>query len=345
MNKCLLLVGTKKGLFLLVSPDRSRWELTGPFHAGREINHTIYDRRTGLIFAAVNDAWFGCEISRSPDFGRSWQTAQQNPAFQANSDYQLERIWHIEPGRSSEPNVLYAGVAPAALFQSVDGGETWSEVSSLTNHPSRSRWQPGAGGLCLHSIVIDPANQNRMFVGISCRRGFPERGQRGDVATCQQGNTSRISSGQVSRIRPVRPQTPSRRRGRFASLSAESLRSLPDQECWRRLGGNHVRVTLRFWFSAGGSSPTARNALCNPAARRGISVPVRRKVVRLSQSRWRSSLGASGQRSAAKGCLRRSISRGHGDRLAGSGGSIFRDEHRKAVWIERSRRLMARDRG
>ena len=167
MNKCLLLVGTKKGLFLLVSPDRSRWELTGPFHAGREINHTIYDRRTGLIFAAVNDAWFGCEISRSPDFGRSWQTAQQNPAFQANSDYQLERIWHIEPGRSSEPNVLYAGVAPAALFQSVDGGETWSEVSSLTNHPSRSRWQPGAGGLCLHSIVIDPANQNRMFVGIS----------------------------------------------------------------------------------------------------------------------------------------------------------------------------------
>jgi photosystem II stability/assembly factor-like uncharacterized protein len=163
----LLLVGTKKGLFLLVSPDRSRWELTGPFHAGREINHAIYDRRTGLIFAAVNDAWFGCEISRSPDFGRSWQTAQQNPAFQANSDYQLERIWHIEPGRSSEPNVLYAGVAPAALFQSVDGGETWSEVSSLTNHPSRSRWQPGAGGLCLHSIVIDPANQNRMFVGIS----------------------------------------------------------------------------------------------------------------------------------------------------------------------------------
>jgi hypothetical protein len=85
----------------------------------------------------------------------------------ADSDYQLERIWHIEPGRSTEPNVLYAGVAPAALFQSLDGGETWSEVSSLTNHPSRSRWQPGAGGLCLHSIIVDPANQKRMFVGIS----------------------------------------------------------------------------------------------------------------------------------------------------------------------------------
>jgi hypothetical protein len=84
-----------------------------------EINHAIYDRRTGLIFAAVNDAWFGCEVSRSTDFGKSWQTAQQNPAFQANSDYQLERIWHIEPGRSSEPNVLYAGVAPARFFRAL----------------------------------------------------------------------------------------------------------------------------------------------------------------------------------------------------------------------------------
>ena len=167
MNRCLLVVGTKKGLFLLTSPDRTRWELTGPFHTGREINHAIYDVRTGTIFATVNDAWFGCEISRSTDFGKSWQIARQNPAFAADSHYQLERIWHIEPGRLREPKVLYAGVAPAALFQSRDGGETWSEVASLTNHPSRSRWQPGAGGLCLHSIAVDPAKQNRMFVGIS----------------------------------------------------------------------------------------------------------------------------------------------------------------------------------
>lgn len=167
MNRCLLVVGTKKGLFLLASPDRTRWELTGPFQTGREINHAIYDVRTGTIFATVNDAWFGCEISRSTDFGKSWQIARQNPAFAADSHYQLERIWHIEPGRLREPKVLYAGVAPAALFQSRDGGETWSEVASLTNHPSRSRWQPGAGGLCLHSIAVDPAKQNRMFVGIS----------------------------------------------------------------------------------------------------------------------------------------------------------------------------------
>jgi photosystem II stability/assembly factor-like uncharacterized protein len=167
VNTLLLLAGTKKGLFLLRSHDRVQWELSGPFHSGREINHAIYDARNGLIYAAVNDAWFGCEIARSEDLGKSWRSAGRNPAFESESGYKLERIWHVEPGSPSEPKLLYAGVAPAALFGSRDAGETWSEVTSLTNHPSRSRWEPGAGGLCLHSIVIDPARPRRMFVGIS----------------------------------------------------------------------------------------------------------------------------------------------------------------------------------
>ena len=167
MDTLLLLVGTKKGLFLLTSRDRERWELGGPYHTGREINHAIYDSRNGTVYAAVNDAWFGSEVARSTDLGKSWHSAERNPAFEAGSDYKLERIWHIEPGRLSEPEVLYAGVAPAALFRSGDGGQTWSELSSLTSHPSRSRWGPGAGGLCLHSIVVDPSKPNRMFVGIS----------------------------------------------------------------------------------------------------------------------------------------------------------------------------------
>jgi len=163
----LLLAGTKKGLFLFTSIDRASWELSGPFHAGREINHAIHDFRSGLIYATVNDAWFGCEVVRSPDLGKSWLSADRNPAFGEKSDLKLERIWHIEPGRPSETDVLYAGVAPSALFRSGDGGKTWSEVSTLTAHPTRSRWHPGAGGLCLHSIVLDPENPLRMFVGIS----------------------------------------------------------------------------------------------------------------------------------------------------------------------------------
>lgn len=165
--KTILFAGTKKGLFLFSSQDRKRWQMDGPFQNGREINHAIYDGRSGRIYATANDSWFGCELVWSPDCGKSWNTAKQNPAFPETSGLKLERIWHIEPGRASEPSVLFAGVAPAALFRTDDGGQTWNEVQSLTQHPSRPKWHPGAGGLCLHSIAIDPENSQRMFVGIS----------------------------------------------------------------------------------------------------------------------------------------------------------------------------------
>lgn len=167
MKKVLLLVGTKKGAFLYTSSDRKNWDMTGPFQPGREINHVTYDPRTGRIYATSNDAWFGSEIVWSPDLGKTWQNAKQSPSFPEASGLKLDRIWHIEPGRATEPNVLYTGVAPAALFRSTDGGDTWSEVTSLTSHPTRPRWNPGAGGLCLHSIVVDPKNAKRMVVGIS----------------------------------------------------------------------------------------------------------------------------------------------------------------------------------
>jgi photosystem II stability/assembly factor-like uncharacterized protein len=165
--KTLLLAGTKKGLFLFDSADRQRWTMTGPFQPGREINHAVYDRRNGCIFATANDAWFGCEIARSPDLGKTWINAKQNPKFPEDSGQKLDRLWHIEPGRASEPDVLFAGVAPAALFRSTDRGETWTEMTSLTKHPTRPHWHPGAGGLCLHSIVVDHGQPGRMFVGIS----------------------------------------------------------------------------------------------------------------------------------------------------------------------------------
>jgi photosystem II stability/assembly factor-like uncharacterized protein len=165
--KTTVLAGTKKGLFLFSSADRQRWNLHGPFQNGREINHAIYDGRSGRIYATSNDSWFGCEVVWSADLGKSWNTAKQNPAFPEKTGLKLERIWHLEPGRASEPQVLYAGVAPAALFRSEDGGQSWNEVTSLTQHPSRPKWHPGAGGLCLHSIAVDPTDAKRMFIGIS----------------------------------------------------------------------------------------------------------------------------------------------------------------------------------
>src|SRR5437660_4567633 len=164
--KTLVLAGTKKGLFIFSSVDRAGWEIQGPFQNGREINHAVCDGRSGRIYATSNDAWFGCEMVWSSDRGTSWTTAKQNPSFPENSGLKVERLWHIEPGRASEPEVLYAGVAPAALFRSEDGGQTWNELTTLTQHPTRPQWHPGAGGLCLHSIVVDPSDAQRMFVGI-----------------------------------------------------------------------------------------------------------------------------------------------------------------------------------
>jgi photosystem II stability/assembly factor-like uncharacterized protein len=160
-----LLAGTKKGLFLFSSADRRHWTPSGPFQPGREINHAVCDPRDGRIWSAANDSWFGCELASSPDLGKTWTSTPLQFPEQAGT--KLDRIWHIEPGHANEPGVLFAGVAPAALFRTDDGGQSWNEVPSLTKHPTRERWHPGAGGLCLHSIVVDKSSAHRMFVGIS----------------------------------------------------------------------------------------------------------------------------------------------------------------------------------
>lgn len=163
----LVAIGTSKGLFLFTGKDRKRWRLRGPFFQGREINHALYDKRSNRVYATVNSVFFGSEVASTANLGKTWEKAEHNPKFSAESGLKLERIWHVEPGLPDAPEVLYAGVAPAALFRSDDRGKTWYEVDGLTAHPSRPRWEPGAGGLCLHSIQLDPKNKDRMFVGIS----------------------------------------------------------------------------------------------------------------------------------------------------------------------------------
>ena len=106
-------------------------------------------------------------MQRSDDLGATWQKSRVNPAFPRERGDSVEQVWHIKPGRTSEPEVVYAGVSPAALFRSDDGGETWGEVASLSEHPTRPMWQPGFGGLCLHSMVLDPVDDRRMWVGMS----------------------------------------------------------------------------------------------------------------------------------------------------------------------------------
>lgn len=171
-NPHILLVGTKKGLFIFSSSDRDEWSGEGPFLPGKEINHAILDPRTGRLFATANDAWFGSEIMWSDDLGELWASARRCPSFNNGGDSKIERIWTLRAGTEADPKVLFAGVAPAALFRSEDNGEVWEEVESLSQHTTRPQWQPGAGGLCLHSILPDPHQPGRMFVAISAAGVF-----------------------------------------------------------------------------------------------------------------------------------------------------------------------------
>ena len=166
----LLLVGTTKGAFLLRSnAQRSRWEVGGPYFHGHNVYAMAYDNRGGQhrIWAATQSYW-GTFLRSSDDFGKSWTNPQQATLrFPPDTGVSLKNIWQIALGRQDEPNVLYCGVEPAALFESRDGGGTWSLVRGLFDHPHRPRWMPGNGGLALHTIVLDPADRQRVYVAIS----------------------------------------------------------------------------------------------------------------------------------------------------------------------------------
>jgi len=166
----LLLVGTTKGAFILKSnSERSRWEMGGPYFHGHGVYALAYDDRAGRhrIWASTHSYW-GTLLRSSDDFGKSWITPQEATVrFPPDAGVSLNNIWQIALGRQDEPEVLYCGVEPAALFESRDDGETWSLVRGLFDHPHRPRWMPGNGGLSLHTIVLDPSDKQRMYVAIS----------------------------------------------------------------------------------------------------------------------------------------------------------------------------------
>lgn len=162
-----LLAGTKRGLFLLSSPDRRAWEVERQLLRGSRIYNATYDSRTGRLYAADNGDFFGNFLRYSDDLGETWQEPARGIQFAEESGMKLVNIWTIVPGHPDEPDTVYAGIDPATLWVSHDRGETWEPNEGLLRHPTRDRWNPGNGGLCLHSIVLDHSNPARMWVGIS----------------------------------------------------------------------------------------------------------------------------------------------------------------------------------
>jgi len=184
MSRVRVLVGTRKGAFILESDGARRdWKVDGPHFGGWEIYHVkASPADPNRIYASQTSSWFGQIVQRSDDGGRTWAPLGNQFVYEGTPGthqwydgtphpWEFARVWHFEPS-SGDPDLLYAGVEDAALFRSADGAATWEELPGLRTHPSAQSWQPGAGGMCLHTIILDPADSNRMFVAISAAGAF-----------------------------------------------------------------------------------------------------------------------------------------------------------------------------
>jgi hypothetical protein len=184
MSRVRVLVGTKKGAFVLTSDGkRKSWEVDGPHFAGWEVYHVAGSKADpDRIYASQTSDWFGQVIQRSDDGGGTWEPVGNEFTYDGvpgthqwydgtPHPWEFKRVWHLEPALA-DPDTVYAGVEDAAIFRTMDGGTTWAELSGLRGHGSGPHWQPGAGGMCLHTILLDPGNPQRIFIAISAAGAF-----------------------------------------------------------------------------------------------------------------------------------------------------------------------------
>ena len=184
MSNVRVLVGTKKGAFVLASDGkREKWDVSGPFFAGWEIYHMKGSPvDPNRIYASQTSGWFGQLIQRSDDGGQSWAPVDNKFVYDGvpgthqwydgtPHPWEFKRVWHLEPSLT-DANTVFAGVEDAALFRSSDAGQSWQELPGLREHGSGSRWQPGAGGMGLHTILLDPSDPKRVYIAISAAGAF-----------------------------------------------------------------------------------------------------------------------------------------------------------------------------
>ncbi len=278
MSRVRVLVGTRKGAFILSSDhDRENWFVSGPHFAGWEIYHIKGSPADpNRIYASQTSSWFGQIIQRSDDGGKTWfqpgspekSDAPANdggmPQGESNKfvydtseetgkpltthqwydgtqhPWEFARVWHLEPSLT-DPDTVYAGVEDAALFKSTDGGQTWHELAGLRGHSSGPGWQPGAGGMCLHTIVLDPTNPDRIFVAISAAGTFRSDDAGKSWKPINQGLHSEYIPDPTAEvghcvhriaIHPTNPNT------LFMQKHWDVMRSDDGGDSWREVSGN-----------------------------------------------------------------------------------------------------------
>lgn len=276
MSKVRALVGTRKGAFILTADGtRKKWDVSGPHFAGWEIFHMKGSPADpNRIYASQCSGWFGQVIQRSEDGGKTW-TQPGTPAGETTAPdgspkgesnkfvydtspgmgksltthqwydgtqhpWEFKRVWHLEPSLA-DAETVYAGVEDAALFRSSDGGKSWQELSGLRGHGSGPRWQPGAGGMCLHTILIDPSNPQRIFIAISAAGAFRTDDAGKTWKPINQGLRSQYIPDPAAEVGHCVHRIalhPSRPNVLFMQKHWDVMRSDNGGDLWREVSGN-----------------------------------------------------------------------------------------------------------
>ncbi len=253
MSGVRVLVGTRKGAFTLESDGkREKWEVNGPHFGGWEIYHLKGSPADpSRLYASQSTGWFGQLIQRSSDGGKTWEPVGNKFVYDGvpgthqwydgtPHPWEFKRVWHLEPSLT-DPDHVYAGVEDAALFQTTDGGQNWAEMPGLRGHGSGSTWSPGAGGLGLHTIVIDPTNSRRMFIAISAAGAFRTDDGGATWKAINQGLRSQYIPDPTAEVghcvhriamHKTRPST------LFMQKHWDVMRTDDAGESWREISGN-----------------------------------------------------------------------------------------------------------
>ena len=253
MSRVRVLVGTKKGAFVLTSDGaRKNWEVSGPHFAGWEIYHAKGSPADpNRIYASQTSGWFGQVMQRSNDGGATWEPVGNKFAYEGEPGthqwydgtphpWEFKRVWHVEPSLT-DPDVVYAGVEDAALFKSTDGGQNWQELDGMRGHGTGSSWAPGAGGLGLHTIVLDPSNAQRMFIAISSAGAFRTDDDGASWKAINRGLRSQYipdPEAEVGHCVHRIAMHPSRPNVLFMQKHWDVLRTDDSGDNWREVSGN-----------------------------------------------------------------------------------------------------------
>src|ERR1700738_3477651 len=253
MSTVRVLVGTRKGAFVLTADGkRDKWDVNGPHFAGWEMYHLKGSPADpNRLYASQTSGWVRQLIQRSNDAGQTWEPVGNQFTYDGVpgthqwydgtlKPWEFKRVWHLEPSKT-DPDTVYAGVEDAALFKSTDGGQSWAELPALRTHESASGWAPGAGGLCLHTILIDPIKEDRMFIAISAAGVFRTDDGGASWKPTNKGlrsNTMPDQDAEVGHCVHRIAMHPSRPNTLFMQKHWDVMRSDDSGDSWREVSGN-----------------------------------------------------------------------------------------------------------